>query len=116
MWCLGAVLGMGRWRVGGGGASEAGCEIFSSHSTVEADSEGPGSAARRQVIHTLMHSITQEIEACMFACQTLAAGGLRRGAGEGEQGRAYVCMCTRSLGVASYAVIRGQRHHFLRQV
>lgn len=106
---LGGVWGWGIVAGWGGGASEAGCEIFSRRSTVEADSQAPGSAARRQVIHTPMHSITQEIEACMFACQTLAAGGLRGG----EQG---VCVCVFGWGVGSYAVFRRRRHHFLRQV
>lgn len=54
--------------------SEVGCEIFSSHSIFKADLEVHGSATQQQVIHTLMHSITLEIEACMLACQTLAGG------------------------------------------
>lgn len=54
--------------------SKVGCEIFSSHSIFKADLEAHGSATQQQVIHTLMHSITLEIEACMFACQTLAGG------------------------------------------
>lgn len=33
-----------------------------------------GSAVQQQVIHTLMHSVTLEIEACTLACQTLAWG------------------------------------------
>ena len=57
-----------------GGMSEVGCEIFSSHSIFKADLEVHGSATQQQVIHTLMHSITLEIEACMLACQTLARG------------------------------------------
>lgn len=58
----------------GEGGSEVGCEIFSSHSIFEADLELLGLATQRQVIHTPMHSITLEIEACMLACQTLAVG------------------------------------------
>lgn len=54
--------------------SEVECEIFSSHSIFKADLEALGSATPQQVIHTLMHSITLEIEACMLPCQTLAAG------------------------------------------
>lgn len=54
--------------------SEVGCEIFSSHSIFKAELEVHGFATLQQVIHTLMHSITLEIEACMLACQTLAGG------------------------------------------
>lgn len=54
--------------------SEVGCEIFSSHSIFKANIELHGSTAQHRVIHTLMHSITQEIKACMLACQTLAGG------------------------------------------
>lgn len=54
--------------------SEVGCEIFSSHSAFKADLEVPRSATQQQVIHTLMHSITPGIEACMLACQTVAGG------------------------------------------
>lgn len=54
---------------------DVGCEIFSSHFIFEADFRG--STTRQQVIHTPMHSITLEIEACMLACQTRAGHGVR---------------------------------------
>lgn len=53
---------------------EVGCEIFSSYSIFRPDLEAHGSATQQQVIHTLMHSISLGIDACMLACQTLAVG------------------------------------------
>lgn len=54
---------------------EVGREIFSSHFIFEADFRG--SATWQQVIHTPMHSITLEIEACVLACQTQAGRGVQ---------------------------------------
>lgn len=55
---------------------DVGCEIFSSHFIFEAGIRG--SATQQQVIHTPMHSITLEIQACAFACQTRAGHGAHR--------------------------------------
>lgn len=54
---------------------EVGREIFSSHFIFQADFRG--SATWQQVIHTLMHSITPEIEVCVLACQTRAGRGVQ---------------------------------------